>query len=1025
MFAQLRTLVTRIWMASILRQLILGIALVHAVLMTVFVVDLVERQSAFLHAQSVYQAEGLAKTLASSSISWVLASDIAGLDEVLQSQSSFPELRYAMVINPQGKVLAHTDKSKINLYFSDDISRSLLKQTAQTQTLLANDMLLDVAHPILIDEKLIGWARVGVGQEKIAAGLEKISNNGIIYTLLAILIGSLFAFFMARNLTGGLRHLINIAEGNRQGRRELRANMQRQDEIGLLAQDFDQMLDALLQQEKDLREREENLSVTLHSIGDAVITTDIGGKVLNMNPVAEQLTGWTMHDAHDQALDSVFHIINSQTRLRVTNPVQHVLASGNIVGLANHTSLISRQGREHQIADSAAPIRNRLGQITGVVLVFHDVTEQYQQQALIAAHDAELKRIFDVLPAPIARVDQDGRYLFVSAAYEQWFGKRPEEVIGRTQRESVSAEHYAKVAPYFARALAGEQVNFETAINTPSGEIKYAQISALPDYDSTAVVCGFFVIVADITARKQAEAAIAESRNLLMTIIDTLPLRVFWKDRDLRYLGCNRAFIKDTGMTDIVDIIGKDDFQIGWAAQAEHYRADDRAVMESGMPKLFYDEQLEASNGSISWIRTSKVPLTNHRHEIIGLLGIYEDITGHKQAEQATQVLRDQLIQATKMEAVGHLTAGIAHDFNNILGAILGYTELSKHVIASGSPQDVERYLDEILTASLRAKELISQMLTFSRLSNDTAADAPITLLATVVKEVSSLLRSSIPSTIEFNYQIADPELRARIQPVNLHQIILNLSLNARDAIGEYGRIDITLSRNTANRLVCDSCQYPFEGEFVKLTVRDTGSGIDEQIKNNIFNPFFTTKGVGKGTGMGLSVVHGLVHALGGHILVESTPGKGTAFSILLPLTENQAANTPSPSLSDNSNSTLRGLRIMVVDDELSMTAMLHEFLSMYGAEVTAFNSPVTAWNVFEAQPQQVDLVITDETMPGLSGMHLAERMLKLRADLPIILCTGYSDHATPELAEQAGLAGFFYKPLKINDLLQKIHTII
>jgi CheY-like chemotaxis protein len=182
---------------------------------------------------------------------------------------------------------------------------------------------------------------------------------------------------------------------------------------------------------------------------------------------------------------------------------------------------------------------------------------------------------------------------------------------------------------------------------------------------------------------------------------------------------------------------------------------------------------------------------------------------------------------------------------------------------------------------------------------------------------------------------------------------------------------------------------------------------------------------VGKGTGMGLSVVHGLVHALGGHILVESTPGKGTAFSILLPLTENQAANTPSPSLSDNSNSTLRGLRIMVVDDELSMTAMLHEFLSMYGAEVTAFNSPVTAWNVFEAQPQQVDLVITDETMPGLSGMHLAERMLKLRADLPIILCTGYSDHATPELAEQAGLAGFFYKPLKINDLLQKIHTII
>lgn len=895
MMSNIRSMIERFWSASIRRQLIVGIALVHAVLMTIFVVDLVDRQSQFLHEQSFAQAEGLAKTLASSSTSWVLANDIAGLDEVLQSQSSFPGLRYAMVVSPRGKVIAHTDKTKRNLYFSDDISRRLLNSEFHAQTLLANNMLVDVAYPIVIDDELIGWARVGIGQEKIAAGLGKISLNGIIYTAIAILAGSIFAYFMARNLTGGLRHLIRVAEGNRQGQRELRADLQRQDEIGQLGRDFNLMLEALLKQDQALRE-----------------------------------------------------------------------------------------------------------------------------------HETEMRKITDVLPGPVARVDKNGRYLFVSAAYERWFGKRPVDVVGHTQKDSVSTAHYEKVAPYFKRALAGENVTFEISVNAPSGEVLYGQVNALPDYNATGEVCGFFVIVADITGRKQAEEAIAESRNLLMTIIDTLPMRVFWKDRDLRYLGCNLAFANDAGMVYAKDVIGKDDYQMGWAAQADFYRADDRAVMETGIAKLFYDEPQVTPTGKKIWIRTSKVPLTNPKHEIIGILGLYEDITEYKQAEQTTQILRDQLVQATKMEAVGHLTAGIAHDFNNMLGAIMGYTELSKHLTTTGSPEKISGYLDEILKASNRAKELIAQMLTFSRLAPDTPGEkVPATILTPVIKEVVSLLRSSIPSTIELNYQIEDENLKALILPINLHQIILNLGINARDAIGEYGKINITLARERYASQACDSCQHDFEGEFVKLTVSDTGTGIDLHILKNIFNPFFTTKGVGKGTGMGLSVVHGLIHALGGHIRVESVPGKGTAISVLLPLALSAADDEPYTAVQENTGGTLAGLRIMVVDDELFMTAVLQEFLSMHGARITAFNSPLAAWTAFEEQPENVDLVITDETMPGLSGMHLAELMLKLRPGLPVILCTGYSDHATPELAKQAGLAGFFYKPLKMSELIQKIRLVV
>lgn len=518
--------------------------------------------------------------------------------------------------------------------------------------------------------------------------------------------------------------------------------------------------------------------------------------------------------------------------------------------------------------------------------------------ATVGRREAELKQITDALPSPVSRLDKEGRYLFVNAAYERWFGKRPDEVVGRLLRECVNPKYYAIGEPYFNRALAGEKCRFEMAVNTPAGESLYAQIRVLPDYNSEKEVCGYFIILSDITERNQAE--------------------------------------------------------------------------------------------------------------------------------QEAQTLRDQLTQSTKMEAVGHLTAGIAHDFNNMLGAIMGYTELSKFYIATESPQKIESYLDEIYKASNRAKELIAQMLTFSRLSPDTpGVKAPSTLLTPVVKEVVSLLRASIPSTMDVNYQVEDENLRAFIQPINLHQIILNLGINARDAIGEYGKINITLNKCYSEGHVCDSCQQNFDGEFVQLTISDNGTGIGQQTLKSIFNPFFTTKGVGKGTGMGLSVVHGLVHALGGHIQVETLFGKGTAISVLLPIAMTTSDDELSTNILKQAVSSLVGLRIMLVDDELFMTAMLKEFFNMHGAQTTIFNSPLAAWSAFEQQPDSVDVVITDETMPGLSGMHLAERMLKLRPNLPIILCTGYSDHASPELATQAGLAGFFYKPLKMNELIQKILIVI
>jgi signal transduction histidine kinase len=241
--------------------------------------------------------------------------------------------------------------------------------------------------------------------------------------------------------------------------------------------------------------------------------------------------------------------------------------------------------------------------------------------------------------------------------------------------------------------------------------------------------------------------------------------------------------------------------------------------------------------------------------------------------------------QTAKMNAVGQLTAGVAHDFNNILGAMLGYAELSRHVINDGKLADVDRYQLEILKSGNRAKDLVSQMLTFSRSTPDAnVSKAPVTLLSPVIKDAISLLRASIASSVEINFIEDQSGLATNIHDVNLHQIIFNLCLNARDAIGNYGKVDVRLSQQHVETQICISCRNEFSGDYVMISVRDSGGGIPDELLNNIFDPFFTTKDLGKGTGMGLSVVHGLVHSLMGHIKVETAVGNGSTISVLLPL---------------------------------------------------------------------------------------------------------------------------------------------
>jgi PAS domain S-box-containing protein len=459
----------------------------------------------------------------------------------------------------------------------------------------------------------------------------------------------------------------------------------------------------------------------------------------------------------------------------------------------------------------------------------------------------------------------------------------------------------------------------------------------------------------------------------------------------------------------------------------EFVHPDDRAatlaefklVLEVGQT-ISFRNRYHTKSGEYRWLEWSG--MLAPRGDFVYCVA--RDVTDQIMRAKEAAELREQLSQATKMESIGHLTAGIAHDFNNMLGAIMGYSELSQHMIANGNIGAVSEYQQRILEAGNRAKELISQMLTFSRSSPDiSAVDVPVISLNLIVKEVLTLLRASQPSTIELNCRIEKEDLSARIQAVHMHQILLNLGVNARDAAGKYGKIDISLSKANDAHGFCSSCKQSYRGDYAQVSVKDNGSGIEEQMLSKIFEPFFTSKDVGQGTGMGLSVVHGLVHAMDGHIRVDTGREKGTQFNILLPMVNTAVLSQAIVAATPLTN--IKGIRVMVVDDEPALSHILQEFLADCGAEVVSFNNPLLAMETFMQQPDNIDLVISDENMPGMSGMLLAENMLKVKPSLAIILCTGYSGHANADAATKMGIGGFFTKPVNMAELMLKIQALV
>ncbi len=519
----------------------------------------------------------------------------------------------------------------------------------------------------------------------------------------------------------------------------------------------------------------------------------------------------------------------------------------------------------------------------------------------------------------------------------------------------------------------------------------------------------------EITIRKQVEDALRISNERYHQITSNLPGLVYQfmvhpdGSYSMPYIseGVHSVFgvtseevVED--VSSILQFLHPDDTQ-------EFYHSIKKSA-ESLSP---YNNEFRALiDGKLLWINAKSHPKKISTGEII-YDGILFDITHLKKMEAEKSTLESQLRQTHKMEAIGTLAGGIAHDFNNILAAILGYADMAKDDIPDRNP--AQELIDEVIKAGNRAKDLVKQILAFSRKADQSRVPLQIHHL---INEVTNFLRATIPSTIEIRLNI-DPNCGTVLaDPTQIHQILLNLCTNASHAMEEKGGV-LTITLKAVERpsetMENDSNMQP--SPYILLAVKDTGIGIESDHLERIFDPYYTTKEVGKGSGMGLAVVHGIVHSHEGLIEVESTPGQGTIFKLFF-----QRIDADVDQIKPDTSPFLTGTeRILLVDDDPTIVNLTQARLEKLGYQVTSMTSSTETLALFASDPNAYDLVITDQTMPEITGVQLTKKLLKTRPDIPIIMCTGYSSTIDSEKANLIGTKAFIMKPIDTRELAKTV----
>ncbi len=607
---------------------------------------------------------------------------------------------------------------------------------------------------------------------------------------------------------------------------------------------------------------------------------------------------------------------------------------------------------------------------------------------------------------------------YFNETWLQFTGRTLEQELGDGWVEGVHPEDLDRcINTYVTAFCAHEKFSMMYRLRHASGEYRWLQDDGTPRFDSTGIFLGYIGHCLDITASKRAEEEIHASRDLLHTIIESAPIRVFWKDAESHYLGCNSVFARDAGLSCPEELIGKDDSQLNWRDQAELYRADDQLVMDTNTPKLGFEEPQTTPDGHPIWLRTSKVPLCNAEGKVIGILGMYEDITNRIRAEEERENLQAQFAQAQKMESVGQLAAGVAHDFNNLLTGITGFTQFALNSVPEDS--QVKEDMTEVLKLAKRAADLTHQLLAFSRRQPLQPVEIHINGL---VSDLAKMLGRVLGEHLKLKFELGAPDDLVKIDPGQFEQVLVNLAVNARDAMPNGGALTIETANVTLDEEYTRVHSGMVPGPYVMLAVSDNGCGMDAETLSHMFEPFYTTKGVGQGTGLGLATVYGIIKQHGGNIWVYSEEGAGTTFKVYLPqvIEETELIPVVAPSVSYTGCET-----ILVVEDDDGVREIVRRNLEALGYQVLSAALPTLAETMLEEQGDDIALLLTDIMMPESNGRQLYEALHPRYPHLRVLYMSGYTVNAILDHDLINSGAPFIQKPFTVEMLGKMVRFVL
>jgi PAS domain S-box-containing protein len=642
-----------------------------------------------------------------------------------------------------------------------------------------------------------------------------------------------------------------------------------------------------------------------------------------------------------------------------------------------------------------------------------------ESETALRENQEKYRSILDNIEDGFFEVDLEGNFTFFNDSLCRIIGYSATAMAGMNNREYMDEENAKKVFQTFNRVYeTGKPTRcFDWEIIKSDGTKRQVDASVSLMQDDKGNPVGFRGIARDITKQKQSEIALRESEAKYKQLVNHAPAGIYEVDFIRgKFTSVNDVICEYTGYTrqellnmSALDILTED-------SQKIFLKRLDKIFKGQKVPSSA-EFKIRAKSGSEFWVMINAKMFYSADGKPKRAMVVAHDITEQKLAEEEKKNLEYQLQQAQKMEAIGTLAGGIAHDFNNILSVIIGYTEL---ILMNGNVNgEVRQNLKEIFSASKHARDMVKQILAFSRQNKQERKPIQV---AHIVKEAVKMLRASLPTTISIQHQIDKDTGVIEADPTQIHQVIMNLCTNAAHAINEKdGVLKIHLGNIDLDQMAAADIPGLKAGSYLKLSVKDSGEGIHPEAQPHIFNPYFTTKEKDKGTGLGLAVVQGIVKSNNGAVTVESEVGKGTAFHVYLPtikrkFTANDEMSTPLPMGCEH---------ILLVDDEQPLVEIGRQMLERLGYSVTARTSSIEALELFRADPDRFDLVITDIVMPNMTGEKLAKKIMDIRNNIPVVLCTGYSEKFTRQNASEMGIQTFLMKPLVMRDLANTVRQAL